>query len=107
MAYGLIDTGRGLKSSSMQGMKVAAEQETNRNIANTNIEQMEDSAKSTNAATGATTGAMIGAQAATTAAATTAAGGVATGIGAMGMVGAGMATGGIGLVAGLLLSELI
>ena len=95
MSYGLLQQGRTVKSQAMSGMKNAATLEQNRNQSNENIAQADKNAKNANAMTGATTGAMIGAGAASTA-----------GLGAASMVASGLATGGIGLAAGLLLSEL-
>lgn len=107
MAYGLVNAGNTKKNQALSGIGKTAQDENQRNIANDNIKQAESNQKKSNAGMGASTGAMIGAQMAGSAASTAAAGGAAaTGIASLGVGGAALATGGIGLAAGLLLSEL-
>jgi hypothetical protein len=107
MGYSLVNQGQAVKNQAMSGIRDAAKMEHQRNQANKNIKMQEKSAKTANATAGATTGAMIGTSMAATGAATAATTGVAaTGIAGMSALGAGLATGGIGLAAGLLLSEL-
>lgn len=101
MAYGLLNAGADVKGQAMQGMKSTANEENQRNIANNNIEAGEKAAKKSNASAGATTGAIAGVQAASSAAA---AAGMTAGTGTL--IASGLATGGIGLMAGLVLSEL-
>jgi predicted phage tail protein len=103
-----MQQGRSVKNQAMKGISTAAKLEQNRNLTNDGIDRAETSAKTTNATAGATTGAMIGANvgAAATVAAAVPGAAAATGVGALGALGAGLATGGVGLVAGLLLSEL-
>lgn len=102
MSYGLLNTGGSIRNQAKAGMRQSASDETNRNIANTNIEQQEKMTRKTNAGAGLATGAMIGANAASGAiAAGTAAAGTGT------LLASGLATGGIGLLAGLALTELL
>lgn len=95
MAYGLINTGASKKRQALSGLKQSASDENNRNIANENIKQAESAQKKTNASTGAATGATIGATMASN-----------MGLGAASIGASALASGGIGLAAGLLLSEL-
>lgn len=101
MAYGLLSAGQSTKNQALAGLRQSAAEETNRNIANKNIEQMELSGKKQMAGTGAGIGAMMGVNAASSAiSAGTAAAGTGT------MLASGLASGGIGLLAGWALSEL-
>ena len=93
--YGLINTGASKKQQAISGLSKSASDENNRNIANKNIEQAESAQKKTNASTGAATGATIGATMASN-----------MGLGAASIGASALASGGIGLAAGLLLSEL-
>jgi uncharacterized protein YcfJ len=95
MPYGLINTGASKKQQAISGLSKSASDENNRNIANENIKQAESAQKKTNASTGAAAGATIGAQMAS-----------GMGLGAASIGASALATGGIGLAAGLLLSEL-
>lgn len=95
MAYGLINTGASKKQQAISGLSKSASDENNRNIANENIKQAESAQKKTNASTGAATGATIGATMASN-----------MGLGAASIGASALASGGIGLAAGLLLSEL-
>ena len=93
--YGLINTGASKKQQAISGLSKSASDENNRNIANENIKQAESAQKTTNASTGAATGATIGANMASS-----------MGLGAASIGASALASGGIGLAAGLLLSEL-
>lgn len=93
MGYGIINTGGTTKQRALSGMRQSADSEQQRNIANKNIEAADDAAKKTNAGAGLSTGAVIGANMASGVA------GASVGLSAL-------ATGGIGLGAALLLSEL-
>jgi|26BtaG_2_1085354.scaffolds.fasta_scaffold00050_57 hypothetical protein len=93
--YGLINTGASKKQQAISGLSKSASDENNRNIANKNIKQAESAQKKTNASTGAATGATIGATMASN-----------MGLGAASIGASALASGGIGLAAGLLLSEL-
>jgi len=107
MGYGILQQGQTVKNQAKSGIRSAAKLEENRNNQNKAIQASEKQAKASNATAGATIGAMAGANMASTAAATAASGGAAaTGIAGLGVMGAAAATGGIGLAAGLLLSEL-
>lgn len=107
MSYGILNTGNSVKQQALGGLRQNAQEETNRNIANKNLDQAEKMATKSNMGAGAGVGASIGLSAAASGAATAASTGVAaTGIAGMGALGAGLAGGGIGLAAGFLLSEL-
>ena len=93
MAYGLLNTGFNKKNQALRGLEKSASDENQRNIQNERLDQAESQAKKTNAGTGAATGAMVGANMASGVA------GASVGLSAL-------ATGGVGLAAGLLLSEL-
>lgn len=95
MGYGLVDTGYSKKNQALQGMSQTAQSETQRNIANDNIKQAEKGQKKANAGAGASAGAAIGANMASS-----------MGLGAASIGASALATGGIGLAAGLLFSEL-
>ena len=101
MGYGLLNSGTSTKDQALSGMEQNAQAEQQRNIANDNIEAAEDAAKKTNAATGASVGATAGVTSASTAISS---GAAAAGTGTL--LASGLATGGIGLAAGLLLTEL-
>lgn len=114
MSYSLINQGQSVKRQALGGLKTAADLETNRNLANKQLDRSEKQATTANAVAGATTGAMAGANMAATVAgagSNAAVGALGHGattafFGSMGTMGAMAATGGIGLAAGLLLSEL-
>lgn len=95
MTYGLINAGNSKKQQAISGLRKSASDENSRNIANKNIKQAEKAQKKTNASTGASTGAVIGGQMASS-----------MGLGAASIGASALASGGIGLAAGLLLSEL-
>lgn len=93
--YGLINTGASKKQQAISGLSKSASDENNRNIANENIKQAKIAQKKTNAGAGAATGATVGANMAS-----------GMGLGAASIGASALASGGIGLAAGLLLSEL-
>lgn len=95
MGYGILQQGRDVKNQAKSAIQGASRLEDNRNNQNKAIKSAEKQTKVANATAGATTGAMAGAQAASTA-----------GLGAASIGASALATGGIGLAAGLLLSEL-
>lgn len=95
MAYGLMNTGASKKNQALAGLNKTAQDENQRNIANENIEQAESAQKKSNAGMGASTGAVIGGQMASS-----------MGLGAASIGASALASGGIGLVGALLLSEL-
>lgn len=95
MAYGLVNAGNTKKNQALSGIGKTAQDENQRNIANDNIKQAESNQKKSNAGMGASTGAMIGANMAS---------GMGLGAASIGL--SALASGGIGLAAGLLFSEL-
>lgn len=95
MSYGLMQAGNETKRQAMQGLSASAREENQRNMTNKGIKAQESAAKKTNASAGAATGATIGANLA----ATSGIAGASVGLSAL-------ATGGVGLAAGLILSEL-
>jgi hypothetical protein len=95
MSYGLINTGSNKKNLALSGFRDSAKAENQRNIANNQLEQAERAQRKTNAGMGASTGATIGATMASN-----------MGLGAASIGASALASGGIGLAAGLLLSEL-
>ena len=101
MSYGLLQQGGNVKNQAMSGIRDAAKLEQNRNLSNSAIDRQGSQAKTSNATAGATTGAMMGVRAANAAIAS---GSAAAGTGTL--LASGLASGGIGLAAGLLLSEL-
>ena len=95
MSYGILNTGRSTKDQAMTGLRNAAQLEQNRNLKNDQIERQEDAADASTQATAATSAATLGAGMASSA-----------GLGTASILASGLASGGIGLVAGLLLTEL-
>lgn len=95
MGYGILQQGQTVKRQAKSGIREASRLEENRNRQNEAIEANEKQAKIGNATAGATTGATAGATMASTA-----------GLGAASIGVSALASGGIGLAAGWLLSEL-
>lgn len=62
MAYGLVHTGRAIKSDALQGMEKVQQNEQQREMRNDQIEQAESTQKTASVSGGAAVGAQVGTQ---------------------------------------------
>lgn len=62
MGYSLMDAGRNMKASSMQGLAEAQQRDEERDLRNEQLKDAKETTEKTSMATGAMSGAMMGSQ---------------------------------------------